>query len=118
MTTDPAEVVSRQLAAYNARDAVGFCACYAPDVTVIDLDSGVIRLSGMEAFAAAYRAQFERWPMQRAELRHRHIVGNLVFDTEHVTGVPDRHDALVVGIYRVSGDLIDRVWFTPRFASA
>jgi hypothetical protein len=109
-------VVQSQLDAYNARDAAAFCACYADDVIVTDLDTGVVRLQGIDAFREAYAAQFARWPDQRARVVQRQVAGAFVFDTEYVTGVPDREAAHVVAIYRVKAGKIDRVWFTPRFS--
>jgi hypothetical protein len=113
----PADPVVEQLRAYNARDAAAFAACYAPDVRVIDLLTGSARLEGHAAFARAYAEQFARWPDQRAQVVHRQIAGELVIDTEFVTGVPDRPDAHVVAIYHVcpTTHLIDRVWFSPRY---
>lgn len=110
------EPIDRQLDAYNARDAAAFCACYADDVVVTDLDTGVVRMQGIEAFREAYSAQFARWPDQRAKVVQRQVAGAYVFDTEFVTGVPGREPGHVVAIYRVMAGKIDRVWFTPRFA--
>ncbi len=112
----PESIVQRQLSAYNARDAAAFCACYADDVIVTDLDSGAVRLQGIAAFREAYTAQFARWPDQRAALANRQIAGDYIIDTEFVTGVPGREPAHVIAIYRVREGKIDRIWFTPRFS--
>lgn len=111
----PAEIVQAQLDAYNARDAARFVACYANDVVVAELSSGQIRYEGIDAFREGYAAQFTRWPNQRVRLMQRQIAGDIVLDTEFVTGVPDRPDTHVVAIYRVREGLIDRVWFSSRF---
>ncbi len=108
-------IVETQLAAYNARDAAAFAACYAPDVQTIDLIAGEARHVGHAVFAAAYAEQFERWPDQRATVVSRQIAGQLVIDTEFITGVPGRADAHVVVMYHVADGLINRVWFSPRF---
>jgi hypothetical protein len=118
MSPPPAHLraVTAQLEAYNARDAVAFAACYAPEIRTIDLISGETRLDGHAAFAKAYADQFARWPNQRAAVISRQLAGDLIIDTEFVTGVPDRPDAHVVVIYRIAASgLIDRVWFSPRF---
>lgn len=108
--------VLAQLEAYNARDAAAFAACFAPDIQTIDLLTGQPRLQGHERFAQAYAEQFTRWPNQRATIVHRQLAGDLVLDTELVTGVPDRPDAHVLAIYHLNPEgLIDRVWFSPRF---
>lgn len=49
----------RQLAAYNAADLDAFCACYHPDVVVLDAE-GQQTLRGQQAFRERYRAMFER----------------------------------------------------------
>lgn len=108
-------IIEAQLAAYNARDAAAFAACYAPDIQTIDLIAGESRLTGHTEFAAAYADQFARWPDQRATVVSRQLAGQLVIDTEFITGVPGRVDAHVVVMYHVAGDLINRVWFSPRF---
>lgn len=111
----PADIVQAQLDAYNARNADAFAACYAPGVVVAELATGTVRCTGIAQLTQAYRDQFARWPGQRARVVHRQIAGELIFDTEFVTGVPDRPDAHVVAIYQVRGGLIERVWFSPRF---
>lgn len=48
-----------QLAAYNAADLDAFCACYHPDVVVLDAE-GAHSLRGADAFRERYRPMFER----------------------------------------------------------
>lgn len=55
---DVLALATRQLAAYNAADLDGFCACYHEDVVV--LDDGVEQVRGIEAFRARYAAMFAR----------------------------------------------------------
>lgn len=107
--------VAEQLEAYNARDLERFLACYAPDVRVIDLPFGTVRLGGKAAFAEAYGRQFSRYPEQRAVIVARQVAGEFVIDTEYVTGNFDRPPAHVVAMYHVRDGLIQTVWFTPRF---
>ena len=48
-----------QLSAYNRADLKAFCACYHPDVVVLDAE-GSVSLRGMDAFRARYAPMFER----------------------------------------------------------
>ena len=51
------ELARRQLDAYNRADLDAFCACYHPEVTVID-HRGAPTTVGMEAFRAGYGGMF------------------------------------------------------------
>ena len=51
------ELAIAQLVAYNARDIVAFCACYADDVRVLD-EHGVCTLDGLAAFRDVYGRMF------------------------------------------------------------
>ncbi len=111
----PLTIIQSQLAAYNARDAAAFAACYAPNVRVHDLETGAVRMEGIEAFTKAYTEAFAKWPQQRAQVVNRQLAGAYVIDAEYVTGVPGREPGHVVAIYRVVEGLIAEVWFTPRY---
>lgn len=52
-----ADLATAQLAAYNAADLDAFCACYHPDVVVLD-ETGTPTLAGMAAFRERYGALF------------------------------------------------------------
>ena len=47
----------RQLEAYNASDLKAFCACYHPDVRVLDADGSLVS-EGIKAFRARYEPLF------------------------------------------------------------
>ena len=53
------ELAQRQLDAYNLSDLDAFCACYHPDVVVLDDQKETVR--GIEAFRARYVSLFEKW---------------------------------------------------------
>ena len=53
-------LASAQLAAYNAADIDAFCACYHPEVAVLD-HAGAPTILGLEAFRARYGALFAEW---------------------------------------------------------
>ncbi len=100
--------------AYNRRDVEGFMSWYAEDVEVRELVSGEVRLAGWAAMREAYAVQFATRPERRAEVVSRQVLGEVVIDTELVSG-PGEEAVRVGAIYRVRNGKIDRVWFTPRF---
>jgi hypothetical protein len=101
-----ADVVSRQVEAYNAADLEGFLACYAPEV-VIRSGEGVVLNDGLDAMRATYEDWFGSLPGLRAEILSRLRLGAWVVDEEHVTAEDLDLRALVA--YRVRDGLIDHV---------
>ena len=101
-----ADVVDRQVEAYNAADLDGFLACYAADV-VIRSGEGVVLNDGLDAMRAAYGDWFGSLPGLHAEIVTRVERGSWVVDEEHVTA--DGLDVLALVAYRVRGGLIDQV---------
>ncbi len=101
-----ADVVSRQVEAYNAADLDGFLACYAASV-VIRSGDGVVLSEGLDAMRASYVEWFGSLPGLRAEIVGRRELGSWVVDEEHVTAQGLDLRALVA--YRVRDDLIDQV---------
>ena len=80
--TDP---VASQLAAYNAQDIDGFCACYHDDVVIED-GNGKVLSTGVDTLRTRYGALFVQHPNNRAELVARMRIGPWVIDEERVTG--------------------------------
>ena len=101
-----ADVVTRQVEAYNAQDLEAFLSCYAPDV-VIRSGDGVVLNEGLDAMRATYAEWFGSLPGLRAEIVDRIERGGWVVDEEHVTAT-DLDVRAVVG-YRVRDGLIDQV---------
>lgn len=75
------ELSERQLAAYNRADLDAFCACYHPDVVVLDAEGRVVR-SGMPAFRAAYAEMFGAHRDVRAEVTERLVLGEHTVERE------------------------------------
>lgn len=101
-----AEVVTRQVEAYNAADLDGFLACYAASV-VIRSGEGVVLNDGLDAMRATYQDWFGRLPGLRAEIVTRMEQGDWVVDEEHVTA--EGLDVRALVAYRVRDGLIDHV---------
>jgi hypothetical protein len=102
-----ADIVARQVDAYNAHDLEGFLACYTDDIVVTSGD-GEILLEGGVAVRDQYGVMFEQLPDVKVSVRHRIELGSWVVDDEHVTAATGFEiEALVA--YHVPGDHIDRV---------
>lgn len=102
-----ADVVARQVEAYNAGDLEGFLACYAPDVVVRSGSDGTVLSDGIAALRTTYDGWFGSLPGLRAEVVTRLERGTWVVDEEHVTAQGLDVQGLVA--YRVTAGLIDRV---------
>jgi hypothetical protein len=110
--TNAAEIVDRQVEAYNDHDVEAFAACYDNDVVIID-SAGIELTRGQ----AQLREQYGRWfganPALHAEVVSRIEIDAFVIDAELVTGTPDG-TMHAVAIYHVGETgLIDRVQFLP-----
>ncbi len=80
-TTAPIVQLSmRQLEAYNNNDIDAFCACYHPEIVVLNAD-GKPTTEGMEAFRKAYGGLFERFKVQ-ATVTERLVLGPHVVERE------------------------------------
>lgn len=104
------DVVQRQLEAYNAQDLDAFCATYADDCVIADLN-GAVTQSGKDAIRARYAKTFGDFPQNRAEVVKRMVLGDIVIDHEKGARSPAGpfFEALVV--YTVKNGLIARVDF-------
>lgn len=109
MNADPADVVQRQLEAYNARDLERFAATYADSIEIFRLPATQPAISGKEQLREVYRARFGS-PGLHAEILARMVLGNKVIDHERVVGIRE-HPVEAVAAYEVEAGLIRRVWF-------
>jgi hypothetical protein len=108
---DPAEVVGRQLEAYNAKDIDVFMSCWADDAQYFAFPSELLA-EGATQIRERHIARFQE-PNLFGKLVSRMNVGNLVVDREIVTRNfpegPGRVD--VIAIYEVEGGKIAKAWF-------
>lgn len=104
-----ADLVQRQLDAYNAQDIDAFMACFAEDCLIADLNSAVSH-AGSAAIRARYAELFARYPENRARLINRIAVGNVVIDHEDIRrSTTERISA--IAIYTIKNGLITRCDF-------
>lgn len=103
------EIVQRQLDAYNAQDINAFCACFAADCILSELN-GAVTQHGATAIRERYQTLFTSFPENHAALVNRVVVGNVVIDHEDITrSASERINA--AAIYTVKDGLIARVDF-------
>ena len=101
-----ADIVARQVDAYNAHDLEAFLACYTEDVA-ISTGNGDVILDGIAAVRKQYAVWFTELPDLRAEVHARLERGAWVVDEEHAMATGLDVEALVA--YHVRPDGIDRV---------
>lgn len=108
--TDPASVVQRQLAAYNARDLDALMAIYADDAAMYEHPDKLLA-QGTAALRERFAARF-REPNLHATLLYRIVAGALVLDHERVTRTfPEGPGEVeLVMTYEVQGGRIVRAW--------
>ncbi|MCA1827631.1 MAG: nuclear transport factor 2 family protein [Myxococcales bacterium] len=95
-----ADVVQRQLEAYNARDIHAFAATYSDDVLVTGGNGNGVVL-GIEGLRDRYGKAFTKMPDVRCRVAERKTEGeNVVLDHEICTGWPGKPDPWDVGWVR------------------
>ena len=114
MTPNPADVVQRQVDAYNTRDIDAFLSFYAEDVELMRHPSGEVFAHGRDAMRETYTTMFEASPELNCIVMNRTISGGYVVDHEFVSGMRGGPPVRAVAIYEVAGELIQRVWFLPK----
>lgn len=105
----PVDVVQAQVEAYNAQDLDAFCACFASDCVIADLN-GAVTQEGAGQIRERYAAMFAQYPENKAQIVSRMAVGDVVIDHERIQRSPElRLEA--IAIYTVRDGLISRVDF-------
>jgi len=79
--TQVTELSDRQLEAYNRGDVEAFCACYHPQVTVLD-ERGEVTREGMANFRESYARMFKECSEVRATITERVALGDHVVELE------------------------------------
>ncbi len=111
---NPADVVQRQLDAYNARDLEAFLSFYAEDAVLAGHPGGDVLADGVEEMRPIYAGLFEQSPELHCHLLGRTVSGSMVIDHEFVTGIRGGEPVRAVATYEVADGLIQRVWFLPK----
>ena len=106
-----AEVVQRQIEAYNAHNIDAFARTYSDDVLITSAKGEVVVL-GKEGLRDRYGKQFAKYPKAVAKVAEQKTEGeNIVMVHEVITGRPDKPDPWDAGWlrYEVRDGLIKSV---------
>ena len=106
----PLDLVQAQLDAYNAQDLDAYCAFFADDIQVGDLNKPP-HTSDIETYRKNYAGVFAKFPENKAELLNRIVVGPTVIDHEKVIRSPGGETFEVIAIYTLADGKIARVDF-------
>jgi hypothetical protein len=104
------DLVQAQLEAYNAQDLDAYCAFFAADIVVADLN-GAVTTQGIEAYRTRYAGTFKQFPENKVELLNRMVCGGTIIDHEKVVRSPGGESFEVIAIYTLAGGKIARVDF-------
>ncbi len=99
--------ISTLVTRYNAGDADGVAACFAPGVQEYNHGGELIR-TGSAAIAENYRKLFAEFPQNRAEVLHRSAFMDKVIDHERVRRAPDAEPFDVVVVYTLKNGAVVR----------
>lgn len=105
-----AELVQKQLDAYNNQNIEAFLACYAEDAVLAALN-GEITHRGLAAIRKRHEDLFCEFPKNHAKLANRIDLGTSVIDHELVERAPGGDRFEVAAIYTLRGGKIVRVDF-------
>lgn len=112
VSSEPAAIVDRQIAAYNRRDAETFAALYAPDAVGYEYPQRVL-FTGRDSLQAQYARFFATAPDLHVRVTQRIVHGPYVLDHELITGMPGADTVRAVAIYEVRNGAIATVRYIP-----
>lgn len=105
-----AELVQKQLDAYNNQNIEVFLACYADDAVLAGLN-GDITHRGIAAIRKRHEELFFEFPKNHAKLLNRIDLGSTLIDHEQVERAPGGDRFEVAAIYTIKDGKIVRVDF-------
>jgi uncharacterized protein (TIGR02246 family) len=101
----PAELVEKQLTAYNAHDAAAMAALFSEDAVMTDFKGNVIE-RGRTGIRKRYAKLFADHPQNQAEVVRRITVNGIVMDHERVTRTPGAAPFEAIAVYTVENEQI------------
>lgn len=107
-TETPAQIVQRQVNAYNARDIEAFLDTYSNDIKIYNFPEE-LSMDGKEAMRNAFSQLFKSLPNLYCEIKNRIVLGNKVVDREYVR--MGTNYSSVLAIYEVTDGKISKVTF-------
>ncbi len=105
-----AELIQKQLDAYNNQNIEVFLACYAEDAVLAGLNGDVTH-QGHAAIRKRHEDLFYEFPRNHAKLANRIDLGTIVIDHEQVERAPGGDRFEVAAIYTIKAGKIARVDF-------
>jgi imidazolonepropionase-like amidohydrolase len=112
-----ADVVQRQVNAFNAHNLDALLATYAEDVKLYDFPDQLLA-TGRAALRAHYEKQLGPDSKAHWEIRKRLVAGNVIIDEVRWTGRADGKNSEGVGIYQVRNGLIQSIRAVPSKPAA
>jgi hypothetical protein len=106
----PRDIANRQLDVYNAHDIDGYCALFADDAVISDLETGETICDGIDHIRRHYTKRFADHPKLHCVVHSCMEGGDFAIDRETVTGLPVG-DLQLIAIYEVREGLITRLRF-------
>ena len=106
--TTPADVVHRQIDAYNDGDVDEFARCFDERAVIAGLADGEPVAEGRDDIREQYGELFQSVPGIHCEVTDQLTMDDFVVCLERVTGMDEPVEALAV--YLVDGDAIRRLW--------
>ncbi|MEM7484810.1 MAG: nuclear transport factor 2 family protein [Bacteroidota bacterium] len=104
----PANIVQKQLDAYNARDIEAFMDTYSENIKLYEHPNTLL-MEGQIKMKESYHSYFENTPDLNCQIKNRIVIGNKVIDEEYITANGSNFSA--VAIYEVENGKIARVTF-------
>ncbi|MBS9463788.1 nuclear transport factor 2 family protein [Flagellimonas sp. 389] len=104
----PANIVQKQIDAYNARDIQAFMDTYSENVKLYEYPNTLF-MEGQNKMKESYHSYFENTPDLNCQIKNRIVIGNKVIDEEYITANGSNFSA--VAIYEVENGKIAKVTF-------
>ncbi|MFN3195694.1 MAG: nuclear transport factor 2 family protein [Chlorobiota bacterium] len=103
-------LATEQLEAYNNRDIDKFLVPFSDSVEIYTFPDELM-YKGKEKMRDRYGKMFEKAVNLHCKLTHREVLGNVVIDTEEVTGIIEGEIVNAIAIYTIENDKIQNVHF-------
>lgn len=112
MAFTPAQIVDKQLDAYNSQNLDLFCSYFSSKIEITTLGKSREPTSGLSQLRAMYSDLFKKFPNNRCKILNRIENGSYVIDQELISGrEPEKTNYTVVATYFVEDGKIQKVWF-------
>lgn len=106
----PAQIVQKQMDAYNQRDVEAFVAMYSADIKVYNFPDELV-FEGKEKMRERYSNSFSSTPDLHSTLISRSILGNTVIDQEYIIVDNTKPAIEMIVIYKIQGqEIIEMYW--------